>query len=372
MISVKYVSAWGDPSGYGAAARSFINALYVSGVNITLETIAQMPESTQQGITERICRALQNRSIPYSTVIIHLTPDAYPIYKEKDKYNIGHLFWETDRLPKEWIIPCNQMDEIWTASEQQAEMMRNSGVTIPIYSFAQPIDITKKYETIIPYKTNPAPGFLFYSIFQWVLRKNPKVLLNAYWKEFTEQENVTLLLKTYRITYVEQEFDLIKEDIKNWKKELGLKHYPKIFLTSSLLTDAEMLRLHETGDCYVNSSSGEGWSRPVQEAMLLGKPVISGNNGGITDYLSESQYYTVASHPVAAEVASWIPWYTADMSWKVLDEDTLRAQMRYIYDNREQAMFTGKTAQRFVLDNFSYQTVGEKLRQRLQEIDLPK
>jgi len=372
MLHVKYVSAWGDPSGYGAAARSFINALYIAGVNITLETIAQMPESTQQGVTERICRALQNRSIPYTTVIIHLTPDAYPIYREKNKYNIGHLFWETDRLPKEWITPCNQMDEIWTASEQQAEMIRKSGVTIPIYAFPQPIDAIKGFETVAPYRTNPLAGFIFYSIFQWILRKNPKVLLSAYWKEFTGKEDVALLLKTYRITYVEQEFDLIKDDIRAWKKELKLDHYPKIFLSPSLLTDAEMLRLHVTGDCYVNSSSGEGWSRPMQEAMLLGRPVVSGNNGGITDYLSETQYFPVESHSVIAETASWIPWYTTDMSWRALDEDALRKQMRYVYDNTKQATLTGRKAQTFIVDNFSYQTVGEKLKQRLSEIVLPK
>lgn len=365
MIGVRYVSAWTNPSGYGSAARNFITALFTVGINITLETVSQMNEKTEYGVTGAICKQLQNRSIPYKVNIIHLTPDLIPMYKEKNAYNIAHLFWETSKLPKEWVDPLNDVDEVWTASFLQAVMIRASGVKAPIYHFPQPIDVTKAYEEITPYKTGHKKDFTFYSVFQWILRKNPKALLRAYWQEFEGNDNVTLLIKTYRITYLDKEYQLIKEDINQWRKELKLKHYPKVFLVHKLLTDSQMLRFHQMGDVFVNPSSGEGWNRPMQEAMLLGKPTVSGDNGGITDIMTPVYYYKVESNNKQVKQQPFIPWYTSDMTWKELSEEDLRKQMRAVYgmkDRRE------KEAQEYVIDNFSYQTVGNAMKQRLEAI----
>lgn len=366
MINVKYISASNNPSGYGSAARQFITALFIAGINLTCETISQMPENTSYGISGKIREGLENRDIDYKIVIIHLTPDLYPDYTEGDKYIIGHLFWECSKLPKEWIKPLNSINEIWTASKEMAEMIRQSGVKTPCFTFPQPIDITKAYENIKPFGLDYEKGFTFYSIFQWIARKNPEVLLKAYWKEFQDLEDVCLILKTYRITYLEPEFNFIKSDIKQWKNELGLKKYPKIYLASKLLTDNEIYRLHAMGDCYVNSSSGEGWSRPMQEAMLMGNPVISGNNGGITDIMSEDYYYQVQSKYVQATEQPFIPWYTKDMSWKVLSEEDLRKKMRLVYT--QQKKYKGMSAKKYIIDQFSYSKVGGLMKERLGNI----
>lgn len=365
MINVRYVSAASNPSGYGSAARNFITALFVAGVNVTCETISQMPENTDYGVTGSIRRSLEDRSISNDINIIHLTPDLYPVYMDKSKYNIGHLFFETDRLPEEWIKPCNKMDELWVASEQQAEMMRRSGVKTQMYCFGQPIDVSLAYENISAFEIDQPKDFIFYSCFQWILRKNPRGLLRAYWKEFTKNDQVTLLIKTYKTTYIQSEYEKIKDEIISWKSELKLKHYPKIGLVHQVLTDKEMLRFHKIGDVFVNPSSGEGWCRPMQEAMLLGKPAISGDSGGITDLLTSRHYYRVESKPVAAEVSPSIPWYTAGMNWLEIEESSLRKAMREVYEAKTNKAEDGK---KFIVDNFSYQAIGHQMRKRLEVI----
>lgn len=368
MIGIKFTSAWVNPSGYGSSARTGITALFTSGINLTIETVSQMPESTNYGLTGGICKSLENRKIPYKIKIVELTPDLLPMYKEPNVYTISRLFWETDHLPKEWITPLNEIDEIWTASPQMGEMIHKSGVTTPCYYFPQPIWTDRADEAIEPYSLPFPKDFTFYSIFQWIDRKNPKGLLRAYWKAFEGNDKVSLLLKTYRITYTDTEFDLIKSDIEMWKKELGLNHYPKIYLARKLLTDAQMLRLHKLGDCYVNASSGEGWSRPMQEAMLLGKPVISGNNGGITDIMTPIHYYEVPSSLQEATEVSQIPWYRSDQHWLVLKEEALTETLKEVYANYDKACQTGRKAQQFVVDNFGFLRVGTLMRTRLEQI----
>lgn len=367
MISIKYVSSCLSPSGYGSAARQFITALFVAGVNVTTESISQTPEQTDYGITGNIIKSLENRDIDYQVNLIHLTPDLYKDYKEKGKYNIGHLFWECDRLPKEWVQPCNGMDEIWCASEKQVEMIKRSGVTTPCYAFSQPIDTTLAYENVKKFKLNHPRDFIFYTAFQWIPRKNPRGLLRAYWEAFEGEENVTLLIKTYRITYVEKELQAIKQDIEIWRKEQKQTHYPKIYLLHKVLTEKEMVRFHMTGDVFVNSSSGEGWGRPVQEAMLLGKPVITTTNGGITDVMPSSMYHAVPSNATPVTVSSEIPWYQNGMDWWELNEKSLRDSMRLQYSQGDKDNCS-KKAQQFVIDNFSFQTVGEQMKKRLEVI----
>lgn len=367
MNGVRYTFA-NDPSGYGQAARSFITSLFVSGVNITLEPIKQMPESIDYGLQGNICKSLHDRKIPYKVKIIHLTPDIIPDYQEKGIYTIAHLFWETSHLPKEWIAPLNDIDEIWTASDQMSDMIRDSGVNTPCYVFPQPIDITLSSEVIEPLQTQYPKDFTFYSIFQFIDRKNPRNLLRAYWQAFEGNDDVTLLLKTYRITYLPQEYQLIKDQILLWKKELGLKHYPKVQLVHKVLTEEQMTKLHKMGDVFINPSSGEGWNRPMEEAMLFGKPVISGDNGGITDIMTSQYYEKVESHLVHATQQSWIPWYTSDMLWKELDEKDLIKQMRFVYENYAKAQEKAKKAQKFVVDNFNYLKVGQAMRERLEKI----
>ncbi|MCR4285076.1 MAG: glycosyltransferase, partial [archaeon] len=362
---IKYVFSQ-DPSGYGSASRNEVHSLYLSGVNITTEVIKQMGESADYGIGGAISNALQNRDIDYKIKIIHLTPDLYPRYVEEEKYNIGRLMWETDKLPKEWIEPCNAMNEIWTASEEMAKMIIDSGVTTTVKWFPQPINTSP--ERIKPFETQFPRDFTFYSIFQWILRKNPRTLLRAYWKEFEGNDNVTLLLKTYRVTYQESEYQTIKNEIDQWKKELKLKHYPKIYLVERLLSEKEIAKLHLMGDCFIQPSSGEGWSRPTQEAMLYGKPVISGANGGLTDYLTPYLYYKVESKAVKATPQNFIPWYTPEMKWKELDEDSLREQMRAVYNEQGKAKLTAKRAQEFIIDSFSLDKVGKMMQNRIWEI----
>lgn len=369
MTPVKYCGTFLDYSGYGQANRNIIASLYTAGVDLATELVVQVPERGQFGWVGELAKSLSERNIPYKIKIIHLTPDMYPRYMEPGMYHIGHLFWETDRLPAEWVRPCNQMNEIWTASEKQAEMIKNSGVTVPVFFFPQPID-TQNAETIHPpYIVPNFEGFKFYAIFQWIERKNPKALLSAYWKTFTGKSDVVLLLKTYRVNYTDSEFNKIREEVAALKQELKLDHYPRVILLKKLMKTDEMFRLHKTGDCYVTTSRGEGWCIPAVEGMLVGNPVIGIDQTGYADYMTDDIYYPCKTELTQVVPVSWIPWYTADQKWLEISEKDLSRQMLQVYNNQKKAEAVGWKAQKFIKDNFNYWTVGEAMKNRLEELE---
>lgn len=369
MLGVRYLGTFSENSGYAQACRTYITALYLAGIDVTTELIVQMVDrSHDYGWMGRLSTQLKDRKIDYKVKFLHITPDLYPGYMEKDKYNIGHLFWETDRLPKEWANPCNKVNEIWTLSEEQARMIKNSGVTVPIKWFPQPIDISLAELNLTPFIVPNFDGFIFYSIFQFILRKNPEALIKTYLKTFEGKDDVCLVLKTYGVTYSDKEFIKIKDEIAKWKKELNQAHYPKIFLIDKVMTTDELFRTHLMGDVYVNTSCGEGNGIPVVEAALMGKPIISTDTTGFADYFPKDIYYPIPAQAVQAIQTPSIPWYTSEMKWLDIDRQKLSEAMLNVYNNQKEAKERGLKAQEFVKKEFNFWKIGEAMRLRLEEI----
>lgn len=367
-IAVSYVGSCQDPTGYGEANRAFIAALHLAGVNVTTETVVQTSQKAEYGWEGTLARQLENRQIPYRVKIIHLTPDIAPKYFTKGCYHISHLFWETDRLPAEWIGPLNKMNEIWTSSLHMVRLLKNNGIKVPIYAFPQPIDITWGDKKLEPYKIPYHKGFMFYSIFQWIDRKNPYALLKAYWEAFEGRDDVTLLLKTFRFNYGNDEFAKIREEINKWKIGMNDFQFPKVILVKDLLTKEAMMKLHRTGDCYVQTDRGEGWSRPVQEALLMGKTVVSTARGGIHEYLNDEHYFRLEDKRVPVIENPLIKYYTADQHWFDVDIGHLKKTMWFVFNKSQIANSKGVLAKDFIKNHFSYHLVGQKMLERLREI----
>jgi len=367
-IAVKYCGSLQDSTGYGEANRAFVAALHLAGVDVTTETVVQTAYKTDYGWEGHLAKQLEGRNIPYKVKIIHVTPDIATKYFEEGKYHIQHLFWETDSLPKEWVEPLNKMNEVWVSSLHMVKLVRNNGVTVPIYAFPQPIDIThadKNYEKyVIPYHN----GFMFYAIFQWLDRKNPRALLRAYWEAFEGRQDVTLLLKTFRFNYSNDEFNKIRDDVHKWKAEMGEKILPKVLLIKDLLTKEAMMRIHTTGDCFIQTDKGEGWNRCLAEALLLGKTAISTARGGIHEYLNDEHYFRLDDKRVNVIENPLIKFYTADQHWFEVDEGHLKKTMWFVFNKNSIASAKGVVAKEHCKNLFSYHVTGQKMLERLREI----
>ena len=368
QITCKYTAAFGDYSGYGEAGRNAIRALHASGVGLTTEYVSNVADQANYGESYEIAKEAEGRDIPYNVKIIHTTPDCYIKYLEPLKYHIGHLFWETDKLPPLWVWNANLMQEIWTGSEFTKNAFIQSGVTCPIFVYPQAIET--HIPPLKPFHVPHHQGYLFYSIFQWIERKNPKALLTAYWQEFQGEDNVTLLLKVYRMDFGRDEKSKILQDIDNWKREMPQKHFPRVVVTFELMNRDDVYRVHATGDCFVSAHRGEGWGVPQVEAMSMAKPVISTSLGGCHEWMKHGETaFLVGWNKEPVHDMDFVPWYGKDQNWASVDILDLRAKMRYVFMNPGKAVQVGQAAQQMVNKTFSYAIVGEQMRLRLEEIE---
>lgn len=369
MPSIKMCGSLTDNSGYGSSNRADVAALFCAGVDLTTESVTQTTFRAPHGWVGNLCEELEGRTIDYKIKIIHLTSDLYPKYMEDGKYHIGRLVWECDKLPESWIEPCNQMNEIWTMTERQKEVIKNSGVTVPIHVFPEALDIIPKEKDIEPWQIPSFTGTVFYSIFQWIERKDPWSLLTTYWKTFEGKEDVVLILKTYRTAYTDTDFLKIKEDIARWKSGLKLRHYPRVLLVKDLWPMDKVWKLHKMGGTFVSTSHGEGWNRGAVEASLMGNPVIAIDKTGFADLYPKDIFYPITCTEAPVTPQQSIPWYVQGMNWFNISTEELSKTLLEVYNNPQDAKDRGKKSSSFVQNQFNYFKVGQAMKQRLEAIE---
>jgi glycosyltransferase involved in cell wall biosynthesis len=369
-LKCRYTSPCLDYSGYGEAARNDIGSLNSVGMQLTLEIPRYVSDISDFGKLGGLIAEMENRELAYKIKIIHSTPDQFKHYAEADKYNIGRLVWETTKLPDEFAEGAKSVDEIWTTSNECKRVIENQGIKTPVYVIPEAIDTSLDLDTLQPFKTQISEGFVFYSIFEWIERKNPEALLKAYWSEFKEKDDVALLLKTYRYNFTPDKKREIKSYINRIKNELKLSYYAPVYVYLDLLDKQQIYRLHKTGDCFVSSHRGEGWGIPQMEAMLVGNTMISTGYNGIHEYIEHKKTGLLADYELKPirQYAQLNKWYQPGQMWAEVNPIHLQELMRYAYRYKKNKI--GKNARNLILDKFSYAAVGAIMKKRLEEIDL--
>ncbi|KAL3900950.1 MAG: hypothetical protein SGPRY_012363 [Prymnesium sp.] len=260
-------------------------------------------------------------------------------------YVVGRTMFETDSLPHDWVGRCNRMDESFTDRRLQAQgssrrswwcakegdggggmvvsmvvvggemtvvvmimmvvtvmvvvamaivamMSMMAMVMVTVMVVGEAVDTTLFDPSIhspLPLDPSPSPTpsarrFRFLSVFKWEARKGWDALLSAYFSEFASHEQVELVLKT-RPFHSSSDFQAM---IEQWAVTKRLPPArPPLRILADDLKPSELPRLYAGSDAFVLPSRGEGWGRPLVEAMAMGLPVIATNWSGPTAFLDE-------------------------------------------------------------------------------------
>lgn len=370
-MKVNYVSACFDNSGYAEAARNNIAALAEAGVNIHVNPVSFESFKSDLGLLGQKCQALVRKDSDARIRIIHTTPNIFHKFYRADGYNIGYTTWETTNLPKDWAENINLMDEVWVPCTQNVEIFRSSGVKIPIFvmphTFNIPLMESESIST--PLQNINSDDFVFYSIFQWTVRKGPLDLLKAYLTEFKGNEKVALVLKCYWMNPNEpNDKDRIKNDIVEIKQRLFLDNYPKIILIPNLLSRSQVFQIHKSGHCYLSFHKNEGFGIPIVEAMAVGNPTIVTNYGGVTDYIDNNNSYPISYQETPVYGMPW-PTYKGDQVWADINIMEARKAMRRVFSDREEGKLKGRAGKVLIENEYSWAKIGNLMKQRLLEIE---
>jgi glycosyltransferase involved in cell wall biosynthesis len=347
-------------SCHGRTAQNAASELTRRGFFVSHEPFdALFPDDEKKRIRASINSLSGNVPLPFSRLHIGAP---FELRKDSGCYSIGYTTHLTTELWKGWVKRLDSMDELWVPSSYMKKAFQASGVKTPIFIMPLGAD-SKEFRPFTGEALMELFGhFSFLYVGSSHFSKGLDILIRAYLEEFSISDDVNLILKTYADFHSEKH-DL-RETLSLIKKKMKRKRYPPLTLIDSF--HKSLTALYNRADAYVSTIRGAQFPLSLLEAMACGKPVIANNFGDASDYLTNNNAflldYTLVNvykgdHP-----------FRMPGQWAETSVEHTRSLMRYVYEQKEEALRKSAQARRDFLEKWTLEQGGERMAHRLCEI----
>ena len=322
------------------------------------------------------------------------------------KFNIGVTAGiETTAVSQKWMEGCNKMDLIIVPSEHsksgfvktiydkvnqlpngQQQKLGELKLEKPIEvlfegsddNIFKPLDYNELSGDLTEYIDKIKEKFLFLSVGQWGTgeygedRKDLGRTVKVFLETFANTKQMPgLLLKTNGAT-----FSLLdKKDIKNkintiksnfptdWK-------LPNIYLLHGELSSEEInvLYNHPKIGAMLSLTHGEGYGRPLQEATMVGLPVIASNWSGQLDFLSTDHSLLLAGE--LKQVPKSVVWkdiIIPESEWFTVNESNVYKALKFAFENKYEIKNKAKSLMNINREKFTLNKMADKLNEILDK-----
>lgn len=336
------------PSGYAYAARKYLLGLHKEGIKVSLQerkmdelTIQLSPE--HQNVFNEMLRTPHDKD---TLLVRYGTPVVFPLNEPLTQKTYLQFVWELEKLPPMWtrVLSETKYDRFITNTKFCKESITNS---LPEY-YQRSHGETDRIVDIVPhgvdldvfYPDKDAPlyqftdeTFVFLAVGQWIRRKGFEEMITAYLQEFTSDDNVALILKTYGKNNHFGTMMNIMNSIKILSYKLGITHPPQIVIHAQMVNEDGLRKLYNSADCYILPSKGESWGLPYLQSMACGVPCIAQNFGGHVEYMNQKNSFLI--EPQGKKLADGQGWYSPmqGLDWAVPSVDNIRKVMRLAFTN---------------------------------------
>jgi glycosyltransferase involved in cell wall biosynthesis len=363
-----------DTSGFADEGREFILGLDAVGVRVTVVPLPwsdsrwALPRADLTRI-EQLTRTPAGRPADPLISVFHTQPPlAWRI--PGAAAHVARSMFETDRVPDGWARACESMDEIWVPSAFNVETFARSGVPrTTLVRVPGAIDLQRFSRPTRPLAIPRARRFNFLSVFGWGLRKGWDVLLRAFLEEFTRDEDVALIVKTW--PGPGRTIDDVRHDVRDLMRRYGLGRDwpPHVILSPTMLRAEQLPALYKAADAFVLPTRGEGWGRPFMEAMVMERPVIATRSGGHMDFLNDENSYLVdcRSREVPSRALRDFP-FARPHRWAEPSRAHLRRRMREVFEDRPGARQKARAGRETIVASYGRQHVAREIRRHLERI----
>jgi glycosyltransferase involved in cell wall biosynthesis len=360
-IKIHYVGFM-NQSGYSQAAQDYLLALHRSGkYDIKLTIFGDKPSrrsvsDERYGIFMKMVKKEEDND---RIQMYHCIPNIQKRVK-KLKKNIGFAVYETFGPPQSWVDILNTNDALIVPSQFNYKIFAHTSINKPMFYIPHCIDFEMYNEEVSPSREYDQFTFLF--IGTWKTRKGYKHLIEAWFKEFTDKENVSLCIKTDKPKEAQKYID-------NYKRANGINGgFAPIFLERKILDEKKMPGFIKSFDCLVIPTLGEGFNIPSIQAMALGVPVIVTDCGGCQEH-SNIKTATLINPDgyIHHRQMDGIPQFNGK-KWAFITTKEVQDKMRIVFDNYQDALEKSKYAREYVKNKFNYEKIENYFTEMVEQL----
>tara|TARA_R110000787_G_scaffold258668_1_gene363885 strand:- start:1679 stop:3004 length:1326 start_codon:yes stop_codon:yes gene_type:complete len=391
-------------SGYGARSRDFVRSLIKEkgeewDIKIVPQRWGDCPWNFLKDNDPLKQRFISGQINQQPDIWFQITvPNEF---QPHGKYNIGVTAGiETTIFPAEFIEGMNKMDLNLVSSEHskkvaqstQFEKKNEQGQVVGVVKCEKPVEVLFEGLDLDTYFKSPKKSnilndikedFCFLFTGHWLQgdfgqdRKDIGTLIATFLNTFKgsamyngSKTKPALVLKTNHSNYSLLDREEILTKINTIRK--GIEgNLPNIYLLHGEMTDEEMNQLNNDPKvkAFTSFTKGEGFGRPLLEAAITGKPVLTTHWSGHTDFIHPDYNVLIGGqltnvHPSAANqfLLKESQWFTinAEIAGKAM-KDIFKHYKKYIEKSRKQTQY--------VKDNWTFDKMGERLNSLLPTIE---
>jgi glycosyltransferase involved in cell wall biosynthesis len=241
------------------------------------------------------------------------------------------VVWETTDISREWrdAIEWYNPSSIITACKMNEQMYSKYTNNVllaphPIYN----IDNIQSTPVKLPFDLEDK--FTIFSMSQWTYRKGFDKLIAAFTSELGDKDDCVLILKTFGSDEAQS-----KEQIAQIVKALRGRIFKKnkknnVILLGDYAPESDIKWFYENSDIFALLPRGEGFSLTIFEAILNGLPVMVPGEGGHVDYISDENKFMVDGMWDSCIIPNEI--YSIDSNWFEPNVLSARKNLRLAYE----------------------------------------
>lgn len=337
--------------GYGYSAEELVRA--ASKLNTNIGYVAhdwQDRRYTGQDVQELEVHRYDDKEM----LVVYFIPHA--LWTFQADVTIAQTMFETDEIPDFWahlinnhakglIVPSDFCRHVFSQKVDVPVKVAPLGVNIETYHYVE-----REQSNVFTFLM---AGLLHY-------RKGAEFAVRAFKQEFRAGEPVRLILKT-RKGFLDVGSETVEDD-------------DRILVVDEDYDRKDMLDLYHAGDCFIACSRGEASGLTPREAMATGLTAIVLDWGGLSEIADPRFTYPVSvadlelAPPVCSSYDHAITQGQSIGHFARPSMDSLRAQMRHVFENQDEARIKGAHGALWMQNHWNYDECAKKWLKALEKI----
>lgn len=277
----------------------------------------------------------------------------------RGRYNIAYWAWELPEFPDAWAPHAGFFDEIWTPSRFTTEAIA-AKVPVPVLTMPHAIGFARPQGDFRNKFGLPADKYLFlflYDLNSYSERKNPAAVLEAFRRSGLAGRGAALVIKVHNAERNPADFERLRAAVAD---------LPGTVLLARTLPRTEVYELEAACDCFVSLHRAEGFGLAIAECMYLGKPVITTDWSGSTDFARPGNACPVRCDLVTLERTHGP--YGKGQTWAAPDLDHAAWWMQQLVSDPALGRKLGSAARATLEAELAPAVIGARYRRRLEVI----